>query len=212
MDKEQIWHNELVAGRGPFARHLLPERPSKNYESRPRLVAKLRQKAASGDVSKEWAESEAMRDDTHAKKNNQKSISREVREEVAKAIKERRLAGSLNGYPFRQFRKSEVVRTGKLLMDLVDARRSGALTDEWARCPRRFPFYSAFVEGFLYAGYYAAVEQSQPLDRNAQADYEQLAYLAWADLVVSDDQGFLRHAFDVNPAANVLRRRRVSSL
>lgn len=30
---------------------------------------------------------------------------------------------------------------------------------------------------------------------NAQADYEQLAYLNWADVFVSNDEGFLASAF-----------------
>lgn len=196
LDKEQIWHNELVAGRGRFARYLLPERPNKNYDSRPRLMGKLREKVKSGDVSKEWAESAAMREDTNTKKNNQQRISREVREEVAQAIRYRRVRGAARDLPFRQYRKTEFIHTGRLLMKQADARCTGSLADQWAQCPGRFPFYSAFVEGFVYQGYYAAAEQSKPLDRNAQADYEQLAYLTWADVVVSDDQRFFRHAFE----------------
>ena len=81
-------------------------------------------------------------------------------------------------------------------MDLVDPQRAGALADQWAQRPARFPFYSAFVEGLLYQFYHAAAKHNQRIDRNAQADYEQLAYLTWADLVVSDDEGFFREAFE----------------
>jgi hypothetical protein len=81
-------------------------------------------------------------------------------------------------------------------MDLVDTKRAGPLADLWVQCPGRFPFYSAFVEGYLFNGYYAAVKHNEKIDRNAQADYEQLAYLTWADVVVSDDEGFFRSAFD----------------
>jgi hypothetical protein len=34
-----------------------------------------------------------------------------------------------------------------------------------------------------------AIEHNLPINRNAQADYEQLAYLIWADMVVSNDEG-----------------------
>jgi len=91
LDKEEIWHNELVAGNGPFARHSMPERPSRRYDSRGRFLETLRTKAESGDLSKEWADSQAEREDTQTKRDNQRSISREVREEVAAAIRERRL-------------------------------------------------------------------------------------------------------------------------
>ncbi|MCI0424199.1 MAG: hypothetical protein L0312_34160 [Acidobacteria bacterium] len=136
-----------------------------------------------------------MRKHTQTKKDNQKAISRKMREKVAVAIKGRPVSGSLKDYTFAQFRRAEFERTGRQLMDLVDARRSGPLADQWVQCPKRFPFYSAFVEGFLYNGYYAIVEHNEPLDRNARTDYEQLAYLTWADLVVSDDQRFFRNAF-----------------
>jgi hypothetical protein len=62
--------------------------------------------------------------------------------------------------------------------------------------PARFPFYTAFVEGLLYSLWYAAVEHGKPIDDNAQADYEQLAYLTWADVFVSNDMKFQREAFN----------------
>jgi len=196
LEREEIWHNEVVCGRGPLARHLLPEKPCRNYDSRPRLMDKLRQRIATGDLSKEWAQSTTERNDAHQKKNTQKKISRDIRGEVADGIRKRGNSANLSTYPFSQFRRSEFARTGRILMDLVDPRRAGALADQWAQRPTRFPFYSAFVEGLLYQYYYAAVKHNQRIDRNAQADYEQLAYLTWADLIVSDDEGFLLEAFD----------------
>jgi hypothetical protein len=41
------------------------------------------------------------------------------------------------------------------------------------------------------------MEHNGRLDGNEQADYEQLAHLIWADVVVSDDEAFFRRAFDV---------------
>jgi hypothetical protein len=37
---------------------------------------------------------------------------------------------------------------------------------------------------------YAALEHTGRLDRNAQADYEQLAYLFWADVIVEGRTGY----------------------
>jgi hypothetical protein len=196
LDREEIWHDELVAGAGPFARHLLPERPNKNYNSRLQLVDMLRQKAISGDVSKEWAASEQMRKDAGVKRNNQRAIAAEIRQTVSTALRERRVTGSTREFPFSKFKKRDLIRTGRQLMDLVDKERQGSVVALWVQNPARYPFYSAFVEGFLYAGYYAAAEHNHPLDRNAQADYELLAYLTWADLVVSNDRGFFQRAFE----------------
>ena len=49
LGTEDIWREELVAGRGTFARHLLPERPSKKFISRPHLVGLLRKVVNTGD-------------------------------------------------------------------------------------------------------------------------------------------------------------------
>lgn len=195
LDRDDIWRNELVLGCGSEARYLLPERPNKRYDSRLRLIETLREKAASGDVSKEWAESAAMRKQSQINRDKQREHSASVRQKVATAIRERRVSGSARDYTFDKFRDAQLVWTGRQLMDLVDKKRSGALADQWTQDPERYPFYTGFVEGFLYAYYYAAAEHGR-LDRNAQADYELMAHLVWADLVVSDDKRFFRRAFE----------------
>jgi hypothetical protein len=81
-------------------------------------------------------------------------------------------------------------------MRLVDESRHDELADLWEADPEEYPYYTAFVEGFVYSQYYAAIEHNKPMDGNAQADFEQLAYLTWSDIVVSDDEGFFRSAFD----------------
>lgn len=57
LDKLEIWREELVMGRGPFARCLLPEKPSKTYRSRSEFIARLREAANTGDLYREWIDS-----------------------------------------------------------------------------------------------------------------------------------------------------------
>jgi hypothetical protein len=196
LSKMEIWRNELVRGEGPRARHLYPGKPNKNHNSMPRLLARLRRASESGDLEKEWLDSQAERDDAHEKRSNQKELFSGARSAVAEALKSRTVKGRLKDYRFSEFRKEMFIPQGKLLMSLVDDHRHGALAYQWAQSPSRFPYYSAFVEGFVYSEYYAAVEHNLPIDRNAQADFEQLAYLNWADVVVSNDEGFFRAAFE----------------
>ena len=82
------------------------------------------------------------------------------------------------------------------MMDRVGARRPAALADQWANCPQRFPFYSAFIEGMVYVFYHAVCKQNEGIDTNAQIDFELLTYLTWADIVVSNDTKFFRLAFE----------------
>ena len=196
LPKDAIWREELVASRGAFARHLLPERSNKNYNSRPNLLNWLQHVARTGDLSDVWSDAEAIRIDTRQMRRNQRKVLVDARREVASIRRQQRFTEPLNAYSFAQFRDSIFLYTGKELMDHVCARRAASLADQWALHPQRYPFYSAFVEGVVYAGYHAAVRHNEPIDENAQSDFEQLAYLTWADIVVSNDQQFFRQAFE----------------
>ena len=197
LPKEDIWRGELVEGQGLLAPHLLPPVANEEHDSFYGFLGTLLRTAETGDLSVEWSESAVERDDGHIKRNNQHALFRGARDEVAGAIRARRIKGSLQAYPFSEYRRTEFNRNGRSLMRLVDEGRSSELGDLWEANPEQYPYYTAFVEGFVYSQYYAAIEHNKPLDRNAQADFEQLAYLTWADIVVSDDEGFFRSAFDV---------------
>jgi hypothetical protein len=196
LSKEDIWRGELVDGRGPLAQHLLPPVANEEHDSFYGFLGTLLRTAETGDLSIEWSESAVERDEGHKKRNNQHSLFRGARDEVAGALRARRIKGSLKEYPFSEYRRTEFNRNGRSLMRLVDESRCNELGDLWEANPEQYPYYTAFVEGFVYSQYYAAIEHNKPLDRNAQADFEQLAYLTWSDIVVSDDERFFRSAFD----------------
>jgi hypothetical protein len=188
---EDIWRGELVDGWGSASRHLL------SHESFVGFQVTMLETADTGDLSQEWAESEPERIDARRKKAKQHALFRGAREAVARARREGKLRGRLKDYPFSDYRQTEFTRNGRALMRVVDGERATELADLWEANPEQFPYYTAFVEGFVYSQYYAAIEHNGRLDGNEQADYEQLAYLIWADMVVSDDQAFFRSAFDV---------------
>ena len=196
LPKDAIWHSELVEARGAAAPHLLPPEETHEYSSFVGFQGALLRTAETGDLSREWAETEPEREETRRKKTKQHALFRGAREAVALALRNRRPRGSLRHYPFSEYRGSEFIRNGRSLMSLVDKRRAKELADRWEANPDEYPYYTAFVEGFVYSQYYAAIEHNRRLDGNEQADYEQLAYLLWADVVVSDDQAFFRSAFD----------------
>jgi hypothetical protein len=192
LDIAQIWHEELVAGDGPHARHLLPERKNRVYPSRSEYLAKLIQAARTGDISWAWRESAAEREEVEQKKNNQRVLHANIRNMVSTALQN----GEYERSTLPAYMRTDFLRVGRYLMRLVDRQRYGTLADQWEMEPERFPFYSAFVRGLMYSIFYAAEEHNQRIDRNSQADYTQLAYLLWADVIVSNDQRFMRFAFD----------------
>jgi hypothetical protein len=196
LSNEDIWRSELVERRGPLAMRLLPLQETRDHPSFSGFLGTLLRTAETGDLSQEWAESATERGDTRQKKDKQHALFRGAREAVAQARREGRLKGSLRAYPFSEYLRTELIRNGRLLMSRVDDARATELADLWEADPREFPYYTAFVEGLVYSQYYAAIEHNGRLDGNEQADYEQLAHLIWADVVVSDDQAFFRSAFD----------------
>lgn len=196
LDRSDIFHEEIVMGRGPLARCMMPDRANRRLSSREALVRTLQEVAAGKSLADEWTDTKEARDEDFQKSKNQERISAEIRAEIKVKLGGSPNAGDLSQYPFEQMRKSEIKRAGRELMTIVNRSRASEFAEVWARSPKRFPFYSAFVEGFLYNGYYAALEHYGRIDRNAQADYEQLAYLTWADVMVSNDTRFMRSAFD----------------
>lgn len=191
-DRVEIWRDELIRGLGRLARSVRSDwdRRRSNLETRLEEVARI------GDLTVEWEESNAARVESDRKRDAARAMAAELRARVAHQIRSHRRHGSIQDARFTDFVQRELVRTGRLLMDQVDVRRHAALSDQWARDPDWYPFYTSFVQGFLYAGFYAMVRHQDPIDRNAQADYEQLCYLNYADLVVSNDERFFRAAFE----------------
>lgn len=193
LDKTEIWRNELVCEQGPAARHQFPERRTRRYtKSCAEMLDRLKAIARSDDIKDAWNETVAEREEVQQKKNRQHALYSDIRGRVGVALRE-------NGYvraSWSKYLRTDFEKVGRHLMKLVDGQRRDQLADRWARNPSRYPFYSAFIKGIMYAIFHAAENQNAKIDRNSQGDYEQLAYLVWADAIVSNDQGFLKQAFD----------------
>jgi hypothetical protein len=196
LDKPDLIANELLCGRGTHARHAEPNRPSRKYTGREAVLQRLRELADGQspeiptDVHGEVAQN-------RARSRSQRAQYSALRSDTAERLKALRQSSGVGPVPFSPFCIANRIAHGRLLIDrLLEHRAKASVADTWSRNPARFPFFTSFVDGFSFAAWYAATYQSSPLDVNAQADYEQLCYLNWADAMVSNDAGFLRHAFD----------------
>ena len=196
LDKEQIWRDELVCGRGRLARHFMPERKTRRWNGAANLRAEINRAIESGDLSQVWKAAETEIDEGHNKKRAQRKIAVAVREEIAEKMRDGSIRGRLKDASLAEILRRDTLFWGNALMDLVDTRHANSLRDQWAQNPARYPFYTSFVEGVAYFGFHAGILHQEGIDTNAQADYEQLCYLNWADVFVSDEQGFLRSAFN----------------
>lgn len=196
LDKLEIWWDELVVGRGVYARCKFPKRATRRLVSADQIATKLAAMAEGNDVAEYWESSQELRSENRRRREGARKTARQLREGISARLRDVKLGGALRGYPFHSFRSATMLKTGSDLMDLVSETRADELRGRWTLNPLRFPFFTSFVEGFLFGGYYALVRQNDPIDINAQADYEQLCYMNWLDVIVSNDQGFFRSAFN----------------
>lgn len=187
-DKEEIWTDELIHGHGLYANLYWV------HVDQQHVVETLKANILSSEEWPDWHSS--IWDDMEGKKNRQREIYREVRTEVPERIKEKGHKISLSNLSFNEYQNSELDFYGRhLIQTHIKSKNNEVLQMKWSENKNNYPFVTAFTKGLVYAGYYAAIEQNKALDRNAQADYEQLMYMVHADVLVSSDEGFLRSAF-----------------
>jgi hypothetical protein len=69
--------------------------------------------------------------------------------------------------------------------------------DIWRRQRHECPFTEFFLKCWLSTLYLPVANHQLKVDENDRADAEQLAFLVWADTMVSDDTRFMKSAFDL---------------
>lgn len=120
LDKEQIWHAELVCGRGPLARRLMPERKTRRWSGAGNLRAEIDRAIETGDLSQMWDAAKAEIDEGHTKKRAQRKIAIDVRQEIADKVRDGTLGGRLRDASLPGIVQRDTIFWGNALMDLVD--------------------------------------------------------------------------------------------
>jgi hypothetical protein len=190
-DFSLIWHQEVVEGRGPRAKLYLRRREFN--------IIKARYSNIPLDGS--WRAWHATKDERAAedkKRAKQRELNKEMRKTVADWKKAVRYHPKRHGkFDLEQYFESEVEHTGrKFIGTVVPSRSSSAVADRWARDKRGYPFFTACIIGMLYMGQYAMTQQNKAIDLNAQADLFLMTHLLHSDILVSNETGFLRDAFN----------------
>lgn len=187
-----IWHEELVRGRGPKASIFMSPQEHRNV---------LRE-FADLPMDGSWplvAETQDARNRKKEKKLAQRRLSLEMREEVGRKLKERRippasaLAESQSGFlrdEIRQFVGQEMIKR------FVRTRNPSAVLSSWLRNPERYPYFTQFAVNVAFKEVHFMLQPSAPVDVNAQADLDIMTHLLQADVLVTNEKGFMRSAFD----------------
>lgn len=128
-----------------------------------------------------------------------RSVLVQMRNDIGQQLKDSGKSLSQGRPTFQAIVEKELAEmgTGILMRHLdVQADMKSTICTRWAKTPHRFPYYTAFASGMLYAAYYAMTEHSHKIDVNTQMDVEHLTYLHGTDILVSNDIKFMKSAFD----------------
>jgi hypothetical protein len=190
-DFNGIFHDELVRGRGPNARKFMQRR---DYE---RFKQRFPQAPLDGTWGV-WHATKAERDLEDQKRADQRIISKEIRAEVVGWKKAIDYRSKKHGLPnFRSYVQTEIDHAGReFIFTCINTRSPGELANRWSRNKNFYPYFTEFVYNMLYMGFYAMTKPNAVLDLNAQADLNVMVHLLQGDVLVSNEQGFLRTAFD----------------
>ena len=74
---------------------------------------------------------------------------------------------------------------------------SAQYLETWRKKRETCRFTEQFLRAMLASIFLPAANHQLKVDRNDQKDAEQLAFLIWADIMVSDDNQFMKKAFEL---------------
>jgi hypothetical protein len=189
-DSVDIWEDELIRDRGPATPYLT------SAEEEQLLWTRIKKGVSRANWAA-WNATISDRDLEFDKKAAQRRLYSTIRSETAQRIKREAPGSLLSQYSFAEHRNCNLRSLGTTLIatqfDKIDTRH---LERRWFEEMDRYPMFTSFIEGILYAGYFAAVRPNDRIDTNSQADVELLTFLNFADIVVSADTRFFRAAFE----------------
>lgn len=186
-----IWREELIQGRGRKANVFMPARMQR------RVAAALANVPLDGSW-RAFHESKAERDVEAGKRLAQRDISKEIRQEVSEWKKAFGYDPKRHGEAdFKRYVAFELDPAGRSFIEsLIPCWNPRAVADRWARDKDAYPYFTTFVKNMLYIAFCAATRPNDKIDPNAQADMDLMTHLLWADAIVSNEEGFLRQAFE----------------
>ncbi|MBN1408294.1 MAG: hypothetical protein JW956_10915 [Calditrichaceae bacterium] len=68
--------------------------------------------------------------------------------------------------------------------------------NKWIHNKSDYPYFTKYVEGSIYSLFFPFAEPNMKLDKNAMTDIELISFLKNIDILVSNDQKFMKKAFE----------------
>lgn len=188
-----IWRRELVQGHGRKTNIFMSTRTQQ------RLLNGLRAIPSDGT----WhglVGTQIERRLEDQKRAEQRQISLSMRDEViALRRNKRERARKQDDVPARSnsFYEEILSEEGRAYIEAnVPCVNPREVWKRWSREKMDYPYFTAFVVNMICMQDHAVNRPNEKIDLNAQADLDLMTHLLHADVLVSNETGFLRHAFD----------------
>lgn len=183
LELREVWHQELVCGRGNNAPVFM------SSERVAKIVHQLQTLPRDGTWSVVLT-TQAARDFI----GMEKKLSREQSKVIQKQFEsdDAWIADLYSSKP-------ELVRQigPGYIKQQLRAKNSHALSSLWLRDPDRYRYVTQAIKNAMFMRTYAVVNKSAAIDTNAQADLDVMTYLLSADILVTNEKGFMKSAFEV---------------
>lgn len=190
-DFNQIFHEELVQGKGSSTRVFMSENKSEA------LARKLRNVPIDGSWPA-WESTKLERESENIKRLAQREVSKSIRNEIADWRKTVNYKPNKHGkIRLTNFLDKETDELGRSFIKvIIQCKNPIAIGCMWSKNKCSYPYFTNFAINMLYIAYHAMIDVNDQIDINAQADLNLMSHLMIADILVSNETGFLRKAFN----------------
>ncbi len=191
-DLDEIWTMELE-GYSVKDYLFLPEKERGNLESQ------IRFQIIEGNLNPN--EENEMRKEVNVriqKNKRMKEISKVLRNDVLSRLRNIGARPSSIKETFEKFVERNIDWFGEgVIKQYIRSAKYDAdvLIRKWKENRGRFPYFTSWCKGHLYAIYHPMAKQNTPIDEKDIVDASQLVYLRGLDILVSNDRKFMKDAF-----------------
>ena len=139
------------------------------------------------------------KDDNYRKGQNMRKAGYDMRLDVSSILKEGGKKRKDITETWEDFKDNGLEKFGKGLIKTKQFHTRffrWVAIRRWIKNRKSCPYFTDWIIGILYMQYYSMRYPDEPIDKNAQSDIQHLLYLRDCDAIVSEDQRFMKKAWE----------------
>jgi len=191
QDFFDIWHLELQENNNTKSDFLFSKSKEKLFVQNIKMLVhddKISQKKLS-----------ELTDETHLSKLQayaHKDFYKKLRDEYYSTLKSELKTGKNKKEIFNEILYTELDIAGRNFIENHLSINNINVYEKWKDSKSAYPYLTNFLILLLYSMFYVISEPNRKIDVNAVADITNLMFLTDTNIIVSNDQGFMKDAFE----------------